>query len=68
MATSYRAPTHCMKVRKLHSVCTDSVLCVYLNRSRHIPNEGDGLELTVCAYYLWEMALKAGLDVSFSNT
>jgi hypothetical protein len=26
-----------------------------------------GLELTVCAYYFWEMALDAGLDASFDN-
>jgi hypothetical protein len=48
-------------------VYTDSILYVYLNRSRPISDEGDGLVFTVCAYYLWEVALNVGIDVLFSH-
>jgi hypothetical protein len=30
--------------------------------------KGDGLQLTVCAIYSWEMPLNIGLDESFDNT
>jgi hypothetical protein len=32
-----------------------------------ILNKGDGVRLTICSCYLWEIVLNIGLDVSFDN-